>query len=84
MLSLPSSSSNLRNLFEVSTLVEIAAPANRSKLPTFRDAVSSARKLIASGAHSVNVICVTADGNLRLVQVGNKGGIKRLWKFGAI
>lgn len=86
MLSLPSSSSTLRNLFDVEALAEIAAPANRSKLRTFREAVTSARQYMATerGAKAVNTICVCADGTLQLVRVGPKGGIKRLWNFGSI
>jgi hypothetical protein len=84
--SLPSSSSALRNLFDVSALVEIADPANRAKLRTFREFVTSARHYIASerGAKEVNGIVVCADGSLQLVSVGPKGGIKRLWNFGAL
>lgn len=85
MLSLPSSSSPLRNLFSVADLAAMAAPENRSKLATLRDAINGARRMFADSAvSSVNCICVTADGNLRLVRIGNKGGIKRLWNFGAL
>ena len=86
MLALPSSSSSLRGLFDVSHLVEMAAPQNRAKLPTFRQAVTAARQYMAAEAHakSVNVICFCADGTLQLVGVGPKGGIKRLWNFGTL
>lgn len=85
-LSLPASSSNLRNLFDVAHLVEIAAPCNRAKLRTFREAVTSARQYMAAepAAKFVNTICLCADGTLQLVRVGQKGGIKRLWNFGAL
>jgi hypothetical protein len=86
MLVLPSASSALRNLFDVAHLAEIAAPANRAKLRTFREAVTSARQYLAAerGAKAVNTICLCADGTLQLVSVGPKGGIKRLWNFGAL
>ena len=81
---LPTSDSPLRELFSVAHLVEVASPENRYRLPTLRDAINSARKVVDAGAHSANCICVTADGNLRLVRIGSKGGIKRLWNFGKI
>ena len=86
MLALPSSSSPLRGLFDVAHLAEIASPANRAKLPTFRDAVASARQHMANdrAAKAINVICICADDTLQLVRVGPKGGIKRLWNFGEI
>lgn len=86
MLALPPSSSALRNLIDVAHLVEIADPANRSKLRTFRQAVTSAREFLASepAAREVNTVCLCADGSLQLVRVGPKGGIKRLWNFGAL
>ena len=86
MLALPSASSALRNLFDVAHLAEIAAPANRAKLRTFREAVTSARQYRAAehGAKAVYTICLCADGTLQLVSVGPKGGIKRLWNFGAL
>ena len=85
-LSLPLSSSPLRSMFDVAHLAEIAHPANRSKLRTFREAVTSAREYLAAerGAKAVNTICLCADGTLQLVSVGPKGGIKRLWNFGTI
>ena len=84
--SLPSSSSPLRNLFDVAHLAEIASPANRAKLVAFPNAVRSARAFLASerGAKEVNTICVCADGSLQLVRVGPKGGVKRLWNFGQV
>ena len=83
-LSLPLSSSPLRSMFDVAHLAEMANPSNRAKLATFRQAVQSARAMISDGVKSVNCICVTADGCLRLIQIGPRGGVKRLWNFGAL
>lgn len=86
MLALPSSSSPLRALIDVAALAEMAAPENRSKLRTLRDAINSARAFLSAEptAREVNAVCVTADGHLRLIRIGPKGGIKRLWDFGAL
>ena len=85
MLALPASSSPLRSLFDVAELAEMASPANRVKLPTLRGAINSARQMFSDGvAKSVALICVTADGHLRLIQVGPKGGVRRLWDFGSL
>jgi hypothetical protein len=86
MLNLPSSTSEIRNLFEVSHLAEIASPANRAKLPTFRMAATSARQHMGADQtiKAVHSICLCADGSLRLIRFGPKGGVKRVWNFGML
>ena len=83
-LSLPPSSSTLRTFFDVAHLAEIASPANRAKLCTFRQAITSARAFLAAerSTKEVNTICICADGSLQLIRVGPKGGVRRLWNFG--
>lgn len=84
-LLLPPANSPLRSLFSVAELARQAAPENRGKLPTYRDAIVGARMFLTrNAARSLNTLCVTADGHLRLVRVGIRGGVKRLWDFGAL
>ena len=86
MLSLPTSSSPLRQLFDVATLAEVASPANRSKLPTFRQTVQSAKEFFASetSAKSLNAVTLRASGELWLVEVKRSGGWRKLWNFGQL
>ena len=86
MLHMPLSDSPLRDLFDTADLVRLAHPDNRSDLPTFRQAVTAARRHLdldpaARAAHGIG-LC--ADGTLRLIRVGRRGGIARLWNFGKI
>ena len=78
-LSLPVSNSPLRQMFEVNDLV------HWHNLPTFREALFAARNFLAvdSAARSVNSLAVMADGTIRLLQVGKRGGVRRLWNFGS-
>ena len=77
-LHLPLTSSPLRETFDVASLVEWRS------LPNFRDALAGCRNYIASeaSARSVNSLTIRADGEIWLIQVGRKGGWKRLWNFG--
>lgn len=86
MLSLPTSSSPLRQLFDVATLAEVASPANRSKLPTFRQTVQSAKEFFASetSAKSLNAVTLRASGELWLVEVKRSGSWRKLWNFGQL
>jgi len=86
MLSLPTSDSPLRELFDVAELAAMAAPGNRQNMPTFRDVRLKAPSFFASepAARSFHAIVVRADGQLWLVRFGRKGGWKRLWNFGQL
>ena len=86
MLSLPSSNSPLRSLFDVAELAVNAAPGNRQKMPTFRDARLKAPAFFAAepAARSLTAIVARADGQLWLVRFGRKGGWQRLWNFGKL
>ena len=78
MLTLPLTGSPARELFDVSDLVEFR------KLPTFRDAQTSARRFMESDAavRSVNALCIRACGDVHLTHFGPKGGHKVVWNFG--
>ena len=86
-ISLPSSDSLLRELFEVSHLAELLDPAHRERLwPCMvnRALPSMARFVTTSGAQSAHGVVVFANGDICLVRVGKRGGHKRLWKFGRL
>jgi hypothetical protein len=75
-LSLPLSSSPLRELFDVSDLLD------PKTLPTFPQARLAARNMFGDpSARAVHSICWRADGSLRLVRFGPRGGHKNLWTF---
>ncbi len=77
MLSLPLTSSPLRELFELATLVDY------QKLPDFRRAVSACRNTVQQrGIRSVHSVCMRAAGEIVLIKVGKRGGVKQLWNFG--
>lgn len=85
-LALPTSSSPLRQLFDVADLAEMASPANRSKLPTFRQTVQSAKSFFAgeTSAKAVNAVTFRANGELWLVEVKRSGAWRKLWNFGQL
>lgn len=77
MLKLPAQTSELREMFDISALV------NYRSLPTFRQVVTACRDAAQDvGAVSANGLCLRADGEIWLVQVGKRGAWKRLWNFG--
>ena len=77
-LRLPLTSSPLRESFDVASLVDWRS------LPNFREALTGCRSTIEGDTRirSVNSIAIRADGEIWLIQVGRKGGWKRLWNFG--
>ena len=83
MLTLPPRDSEIRTMFDMGHLAEIANPKNRAHMmPTLRDALNSASRMFEDKAvKSINSICMTADGHIRLVRIGRRLGIKRLWDF---
>lgn len=78
MLSLPTTKSELRSLFEIEALVDWKS------LPTFRNAIVSCRNTILedSTAKGANAVCIRANGEIWLITVGARGGWKKLWNFG--
>lgn len=89
MLSLPPFNHPARELFTVPHLVEITT-TRRDKLPTLPQAAASAREAFAhskahkGGLQAVTSFVVFADGMLRLVTFGPKGGRKVRWTFGRL
>ncbi len=87
MFRLPNPSSPLRQLFDIGRLAVIAAPENRATmLPRYAQAVFSAKQWLTAekAARSLHLIAIRPDGELWLVRVGKRGGVKRLWNFGVI
>ena len=80
-LSLPLSSSPLRECFDLADLVPLGMPGGKLKAPTFTQARIGARDFLAgSSAKSVNSICLRADGSLVLARF-SRNASKVLWKF---
>lgn len=78
-LALPASTSPLRDLFDVADLAA-------KRFVTLRQAVHTARSMFAADAavKAVNFIVLTADGTVKLIAIGPKGGRRTLWIFGAL
>ena len=82
MYRLPPVNSPIRDLFSMSNLVVMLSPENRSKLPTFRDALRRAPDAIKQlGAASLSQVVIKADGSICLYHFGPRGGRRKLWKF---
>ena len=86
MLSLPLSSSPLRQLFDVADLAAMAAPQNRERLTSFRQVLQSAKSFFAgeTSAKAVNYVTLRANGELWLVEVKRSGAWRKLWNFGQL
>lgn len=56
------------------------------ELPGFRRALTVAREFIAEdkAVHSLQVLCLRANGEVWLIWVGPKGGWRRRWNFGSL
>lgn len=69
---------------DIFALAEILNPANVNKLPTFREAINLARGELAhiSAAKSINIVCLRANDERWLIQVGRRGAWKQIWNFG--
>lgn len=78
-LLLPPRDSELREMFEIEDL----AAKNWTTLPA---AKSSARKMFAADSRkairAINFIIMRPSGDIDLISVGPRGGVKVLWKFG--
>jgi len=85
-LALPTSSSPLRQLFDVADLAALASPSNRAQLSTFRGTVQSAKSFFAGepAAKSLNAVTLRANGELWLVEVKRSGAWRKLWNFGQL
>jgi hypothetical protein len=85
-LLLPPRGTELRDQIDVAHLAEIAQPANRVKLPTFREALIGARGTLRAekAARSVFSYALRADGDLWLLKVNRNGSWKCAWNFGRL
>lgn len=69
---------------DIEHVAEVLDPRNIDKLPTFRAALSIAKKQLqnSAGAKRINIICIRADDERWLLSVGPRGGYRCLWNFG--
>jgi len=75
-LSLPTSD-ELKEMFDIIDLV------NYQALPSFRQALDACRSTVShKGVKSAQALTLRADGEVWLIQVGKRGGWKKLWSFG--
>lgn len=84
-LRLPLASSSLRELVDLDLLASLGDLANVRKLPTYREAITSAHEFLAASptAKSVNSLVLRADGQLWLLRI-SRSNAKRLWNFGKV
>jgi hypothetical protein len=78
---LPPRGTELRDMIDLDMLVAIGT---RQVLPaTFAEAKRGARESMRRNPdiRSVQCICMRADGSLRLVSFGPRGGVRDLWNF---
>jgi hypothetical protein len=85
MLRLPATGSKTRELIDLEFLGSLASFETRMKLPTFRQALASARAHLAAekGVRSINSYTLRADGELWLIQT-SRNSWKCLWNFGVL
>lgn len=80
-ITLPSATSPMRQLFDMSGLVDMLAPTARPFLPSLRQALHQAAQLDWTGISARHYVCVKADGSIVLERVGKRGGHKTAWTF---
>ena len=79
---LPPTSSPIRDLFDMKTLVEVLDPANIFRMRTLRNVLLDTQSQSwPVGVRSQNFVCMKADGSIVLEQVGPRGGHKTIWQF---
>lgn len=85
MFRLPPADSPVRTVLDMGHVGECLAPENSHRIPSLPEAVSMAKRSMAEnkGIHSVNSIVRKANDDIWLVQIGPRGGVKRLWNFTA-
>uniref|UniRef100_A0AAU8KTW7 Uncharacterized protein n=1 Tax=Pseudomonas phage vB_PaeS_FBPa53 TaxID=3231242 RepID=A0AAU8KTW7_9VIRU len=85
-LILPPQTHAARELIDLDLLASLGEVENRMKLPTLREAKTSAARTFAGdrAIRQVNMLVLRADGNLELIGFGPRGGRKTLWKFGQL
>jgi len=82
-INLPTANSQVRQLIDVAVVAEMLSPENRAKLPTLRQALSSAVEMFSAdkAISSVNIVCRRADGSIVLERIGQRGGHRTVWTF---
>lgn len=77
-MKLPLPDSPLREMFDAEEVV-----LRWHELPSFVNAVRACRNTVANmPVRSAQAVCIRANAEIWLIQVGKRGGIKRLWNFG--
>lgn len=85
-LRLPLTGTKTREMLDMELLASLASAENRMKLPTFREALTSARKFLKAekAARSIFSYTLRADGELWLLKVNRNGSWKMAWNFGKL
>lgn len=86
-LSLPLPGHPARELIDIQALAEAVgdgSPKNFAKFPTLPEATRKARDYLAAekAARAVHTIVLRADGTLKLMRFGPRGGRSVVWNFG--
>ena len=63
-------------------VVDLLHPAKVGELPEFGRAIRSIPRNFPKGAKSVLSLCLRMDDERWLIQVGPRGGWKKVWNFG--
>lgn len=78
-------------LGDMSHVAELLAPANRTKLPTFGEALRKGRKYMAEADKAASRVSFICWGNCNfpsqyqrivLISIGKRGGWRKEWDFG--
>lgn len=85
-LLLPPQDSPLRDFFSMSDLLSLGTAEGRRALPTLAQARLGARRTFEAdrNVRGVHAIVATADGKVKLVRFGPRGGTAHLWTFGEL
>lgn len=71
-----------REMAPVEYLVEALDRKNLHRLPDFAAARRSVREHFPKGAKSVCILCLRGDDERWLIEVGPRGGWKKVWNYG--
>lgn len=87
-LSLPLPGHPARELIDVPALAQMCgdgSPKNFAKFPTLPEATRLAREFLAkeTAARAAHYIVLRADGTLKLMRFGPRGGRSVVWNFGS-
>jgi len=75
----------VRDHFEMTDLAVILDPRNVHRLQTYRGAIQSAKadmNRTDGMIRSMTIVCLRANDERWLIEVGPRGGVRKLWNFG--